>query len=429
LLILINKTKNIKYLRVNKKKGKILKFSDFNFESNLQEGLDSMGFETPTPIQEQAIPIILSHKDLIGCAQTGTGKTAAFLLPILNQLSVNPTDKTDTLIIVPTRELALQIDQALQGFSYFTSVSSLAIYGGSDGSVFERERKALTDGANVIIATPGRLMAHLNMGYVKLDSLKHLILDEADRMLDMGFVDDIMKITTYLPKERQTLLFSATMPPKIRTLATKLLKDPEHISIAISKPSAGIVQGAYLVYDTQKNNLIKLLLKGKDLNSVIIFLSTKQKVKELERDLQKAGLKAKAIHSDLEQNEREEVLLDFRSKKLQILVATDILSRGIDIEDISLVINYDVPGDAEDYIHRIGRTARAASTGVALTFINEYDQQKFLQIETLIGNEVKKLPLPEELGTGPVYAPEVKRPFVKKNNFNRKRPPIKKAPR
>jgi ATP-dependent RNA helicase RhlE len=430
LLILINKTKNIKYLRVNKKKGKILKFSDFNFESNLQEGLDSMGFQTPTPIQEQAIPIILNHKDLIGCAQTGTGKTAAFLLPILNQLSVNPTDKTDTLIIVPTRELALQIDQALQGFSYFTSVSSLAIYGGSDGSVFERERRALTDGANVIIATPGRLMAHLNMGYVKLDSLKHLILDEADRMLDMGFVDDIMKITTYLPKDRQTLLFSATMPPKIRTLATKLLKDPEHISIAISKPSEGIVQGAYLVYDTQKNNLIKLLLKGKDLNSVIIFLSTKQKVKELERDLQKTGLKAKAIHSDLEQSEREEVLLDFRSKKLQILVATDILSRGIDIEDISLVINYDVPGDAEDYIHRIGRTARAASTGVALTFINEYDQQKFLQIETLIGSEVKKLPLPEELGIGPVYAPEIKRSFVKKGNFNkRKRPPIKKAPR
>ena len=416
-----------------------MKFSDFNFESSLQEGLDSMGFEIPTPIQQQAIPIILNHKDLIGCAQTGTGKTAAFLLPILNQLTAHPTDKTDTLIIVPTRELALQIDQALQGFSYFTSVSSLAIYGGSDGSVFERERKALTDGANVIIATPGRLMAHLNMGYVKLDSLKHLILDEADRMLDMGFVDDILKITTYLPKERQTLLFSATMPPKIRTLATKLLKDPEHISIAISKPSEGIVQGAYLVYDNQKNNLIKSLLKGKELNSIIIFVSTKQKVKELEKDLQKAGLKAKAIHSDLEQNEREEVLLNFRSKQLQILVATDILSRGIDIEDISLVINYDVPGDAEDYIHRIGRTARAASTGVALTFINEFDQQKFLQIETLIGNEIKKLNLPEELGQGPVYAPEIKKAFVKKkgNSFNKSNKgnskkrygkPIKKTP-
>lgn len=406
-----------------------MKFSDFNFESNLQEGLDSMGFNTPTPIQEQAIPIILSKRDLIGCAQTGTGKTAAFLLPILNKLAKDPTDSTNTLIIVPTRELALQIDQALQGFSYFTSVSSLAIYGGSDGSSFEREKRALSEGANIIIATPGRLMAHLNMGYVKLDKLEHLILDEADRMLDMGFVDDILKISNYLPKVRQTLMFSATMPPKIRTLANSLLVNPEQISISISKPAAGVIQGAYLVYDTQKNNLIKSLLEGKDLSSVIIFVSTKIKVKELERDLQKAGLKAKAIHSDLDQPEREEVLRNFRSKKLQILVATDILSRGIDIEDIGLVINYDVPGDAEDYIHRIGRTARAAATGVALTFINEYDQQKFFQIETLLESEVKKLPLPESLGIGPVYSPEIKnkRPFVKKkNNFSKDRRPARR---
>jgi len=406
-----------------------LKFSDFNFESDLQEGLDSMGFNTPTPIQKQAIPIILSKRDLIGCAQTGTGKTAAFLLPILNKLARHPTNNTNTLIIVPTRELALQIDQALQGFSYFTSVSSLAIYGGSDGSSFEREKRALSEGANIIIATPGRLMAHLNMGYVKLDKLEHLILDEADRMLDMGFVDDILKISNYLPKVRQTLMFSATMPHKIRTLANTLLVNPEQISIAISKPAAGVIQGAYLVYDTQKNNLIKSLLEGKDLNSVIIFVSTKIKVKELERDLQKAGLKAKAIHSDLEQPEREEVLRNFRSKKLQILVATDILSRGIDIEDIGLVINYDVPGDAEDYIHRIGRTARAAATGVALTFINEYDQQKFFQIETLLESEVKKIPLPESLGAGPVYSPEIKnkRPFVKKkNNFSKDRRPARR---
>jgi superfamily II DNA/RNA helicase len=388
-----------------------------------------MGFNTPTPIQEQAIPIILSKRDLIGCAQTGTGKTAAFLLPILNKLAKDPTDSTNTLIIVPTRELALQIDQALQGFSYFTSVSSLAIYGGSDGSSFEREKRALSEGANIIIATPGRLMAHLNMGYVKLDKLEHLILDEADRMLDMGFVDDILKISNYLPKVRQTLMFSATMPPKIRTLANSLLVNPEQISISISKPAAGVIQGAYLVYDTQKNNLIKSLLEGKDLSSVIIFVSTKIKVKELERDLQKAGLKAKAIHSDLDQPEREEVLRNFRSKKLQILVATDILSRGIDIEDIGLVINYDVPGDAEDYIHRIGRTARAAATGVALTFINEYDQQKFLQIETLLESEVKKLPLPESLGVGPIYSPEIKnkRPFVKKkNNFSKDRRPARR---
>lgn len=403
-----------------------MKFSDFNFEPSLQEGLDSMGFETPTPIQEQAIPIILNNKDLIACAQTGTGKTAAFVLPILNKLAKKDTHSTNTLIIVPTRELALQIDQALQGFSYFTSVSSIAIYGGSDGSVFETERRALTQGANVIIATPGRLMAHLNMGYVKLDDLEHLILDEADRMLDMGFVDDIVKITTYLPKKRQTLMFSATMPPKIRTLATKLLHEPEQVSISISKPAAGVIQGAYLTYDAQKNNLIKSLLHGKEkeLSSVIIFLSTKQKVKELDRDLQKAGIKAKAIHSDLEQSEREQVLRDFRSKKTQILVATDILSRGIDIEDISLVINYDVPGDAEDYIHRIGRTARAASTGVALTFINEYDQQKFFQIETLIGAEVKKIPMPEHLGLGPAYTPEVKtkRPFTGAKKVFRKSP-------
>ena len=400
-----------------------MKFNDFNFEPSLQEGLDAMGFETPTPIQEQAIPIILSGKDLIACAQTGTGKTAAFVLPILNKLAKEDTHTTNTLIIVPTRELALQIDQALQGFSYFTSVSSIAIYGGSDGSVFETERRALTQGANVIIATPGRLMAHLNMGYVKLDHLQHLILDEADRMLDMGFVDDILKISTFLPKKRQTLMFSATMPPKIRTLATKLLVEPEQINIAISKPAEGVVQGAYLVYDTQKNNLIKSLLEGKEkeLSSVIIFVSTKQKVKELDRDLQKAGIAAQAIHSDLEQSEREEVLRNFRSKQTRILVATDILSRGIDIEDIGLVINYDVPGDAEDYIHRIGRTARAASTGVALTFINEFDQQKFFQIESLIGAEVNKLPLPPHLGQGPAYTPEVKvkKPFNGKGGNGR----------
>lgn len=396
-----------------------MKFTDFNFEASLQEGLDAMGFNAPTPIQEQAIPIILSNKDLIGCAQTGTGKTAAFLLPILNKLAERSSEDTDTLIIVPTRELALQIDQALQGFSYFTSVSSIAIYGGSDGSAFEREKQALKTGANVIIATPGRLMAHLNMGYVKLGTIKHLILDEADRMLDMGFVEDILKITSYLPKQRQTLMFSATMAPKIRTLAAQLLHNPEQINIAVSKPAEGVIQGAYLVYDNQKNSLIKLLLEGKKLSSVIVFVSTKLKVKELDRDLKKAGLKAQAIHSDLEQNEREEVLRNFRSKNLQILVATDILSRGIDIEDIGLVVNYDVPGDPADYIHRVGRTARAASTGVALTFINELDQQKFQQIEELIGSEINKIPLPEELGKGPEYRPEikVKKTFVKKKQF------------
>ncbi|MEO5569704.1 MAG: DEAD/DEAH box helicase [Bacteroidia bacterium] len=383
-------------------------FNDFNFEDSLQQGLDAMGFSKPTLIQEQAIPVILDNKDLIACAQTGTGKTAAFVLPVINKLIQHHTAATNTLIIVPTRELALQIDQVLQGFSYFTSVSSLAIYGGNDGAAFENEKRALTQGANFIIATPGRLLSHLNMGYVKLNELQHLILDEADKMLDMGFVDDILKITTFLPAKRQTLMFSATMPSNIRTLAKKLLVHPEQISIAVSKPAEGVLQGAYLLYDNQKNELIKVLLKGKDISSVLIFLSTKSKVKQLDLELRQSGIKAKAIHSDLEQNEREEVLRSFKNKQTQILVATDILSRGIDIEDIGLVINYDVPADAEDYIHRVGRTARAASTGVALTLINQHDQKKFSKIEALIGNEIRKLPLPEHLGEAPAYDPHAR---------------------
>ena len=380
-----------------------MKFSEFNLDKKLMEGLSSMGFETPTPIQEQTIPIILSGKDLIACAQTGTGKTAAFLLPLLSKLSTHPSDNVDTLIISPTRELALQIDRALQGFAYFTSVSSIAIYGGNDGGSFEQEKVALTEGANIIIATPGRLKSHLNMGYVKFGKLKHLILDEADRMLDMGFYEDIMLITKHLPQKRQTLLFSATMPPRIREMAKKILHHPEQINIAISKPAEGILQAAYLTYDNQKNNLIVDLLKGKELQSVLIFSATKSNVKILERDLYKLGLSVKAIHSDLEQKEREEVLRDFTARKTRVLVATDILARGIDIDGIDLVINYDVPRDAEDYVHRIGRTARAQSTGVAITLINEKDMNSFKKIESFIGREIHKTPLPVHLGKGPVY--------------------------
>jgi ATP-dependent RNA helicase RhlE len=401
-----------------------LKFTDFNLDPSLQNSIDSMGFENATPIQEQAIPKILEGKDLIACAQTGTGKTAAFLLPILNKLSITPTDHTDTLIIVPTRELALQIDQALQGFTYFSSISSLAIYGGNDGAAFQKEKKAIVEGANIIIATPGRLIAHLNMGYVKFPHVKHFILDEADRMLDMGFFDDISKIITHIPQERQSLMFSATMPPKIRQLANKILKNPEEISLSISKPAAGISQSAYLVFDFQKNNLIKHVLSQKEYTSVIIFVSTKQKVKQLELELQKDRFKAKAIHSDLEQNQREEVLRHFKNKQLQILVATDILSRGIDIEDIGLVINYDVPNDAEDYVHRIGRTARAASKGEAITFINEIKQYKFADIEKLIGYEILKNVLPNNFGNSPEYNPNSRldsNPKIKNKNFRHKK--------
>ncbi len=369
-------------------------FHDFLFEYEIQDGLDDMGFETPTPIQELAIPIILDGSDLIGCAQTGTGKTAAFLLPVLNKMVWDPIAATDTLVIVPTRELALQIYQALQGFCYHTNITSQVVYGGTDGISFEQEKKALLHGANVVIGTPGRLIAHLNMGNLKLENLRHLILDEADRMLDMGFVEDILKIINQAPKKRQTLMFSATMPPKIRQFAAKLLHEPKEISIAVSKPAERVVQGVFRVHDKDKNSVAVWLLKEKNLPSVIIFTGTKSKARQLERDLQKAGVNAKSISSDLEQKEREEVLRAFRSRRLPVLVATDVLSRGIDIEDIGMVINYDVPGDAEDYIHRIGRTARAESKGEAYTFVSGEEFRKFKRIEELMGMEVTKMANP-----------------------------------
>lgn len=369
------------------------------------EGLSSMGFHQPTPIQQQAIPQILAGKDLIACAQTGTGKTAAFLLPVINNIIQQPGDYINTLIIVPTRELAIQIDEALEGFAYFANVSHLAIFGGTGGISFEQEKKALTQGANIIIATPGRLIAHINMGYVKFGNLHHLILDEADRMLDMGFSDDLNKIISFLPAKRQTLLFSATMPPKIRELAKKILREPAQINIAVSKPAEGVLQAAYLVYDHQKLPLLKELLNGKKLASIIIFSSTKENVKQLERELKRMNFNVASIHSDLSQDERNEVLRAFKNKSLQILVATDILSRGIDIDSIGLVVNYDVPRDAEDYVHRVGRTARAETTGIALTLINSEDQRKFKKIEDLIESEVKKLSLPSHLGASPEYNP------------------------
>ncbi len=399
-----------------------MKFSEFGLDPKLQEGIEAIGFENATPIQELTIPLILQGKDLIASAQTGTGKTAAFLLPIIHRIIQEPSDEhIKALIIVPTRELAVQIDQQLEGLSYYTSVSSLAVYGGGDGQSFDREKKALSEGADIIIGTPGRLIAHLNMNYVKVNQLDYLILDEADRMLDMGFNEDIMKIMSFLPKKRQSLLFSATMPPKIRSLAKEILKeDPDEISISLSKPNEKIVQAAFVVYDTQKIPLVKHVLKPDWLKSVIVFCSTKDSAKALTKELKRAGVPAEEIHSDLEQKQREEVLSKFKSKKIKTLIATDILSRGIDVEDIDLVINYDVPHDGEDYIHRIGRTARAASRGAAFTFINEKEQGKFLAIENLIGRVVPKAKIPEYLGEGPAYNPGKDR-GGRKPSFRKKR--------
>lgn len=384
-------------------------FSDFQFAPEVQEGLQSMGYKNPTPIQTQAIPLVLQHKDLIACAQTGTGKTASYLLPILHHIAQTEKKYINTLILAPTRELAQQIDQQVEGLAYFAGISSIAVYGGGDGAVYETQKRALREGVDIIIATPGRLIAHLNSGAINLDYLQHLVLDEADRMLDMGFSDDIMRIISFLPKKRQTLLFSATMPPKIKGLATSILQQPEEVTISISKPAEGITQQAYNTHDHQKLPLIEALLKNNSYQSGIIFSSTKDKVKELDKAFRKIGIQAKAFHSDLDQSERESLLQAFRARQLPFLIGTDVLSRGIDVEGIALVVNFDVPPDAEDYIHRIGRTARAATTGTAITFINERDQRKFQAIENLIGKVLDKLPLPEGLGDGPVYQPELKR--------------------
>ena len=393
-------------------------FNEFGFEERLIEGIEALGYASATPIQEQAIPAILAGRDLIGSAQTGTGKTAAFLLPIIQKIISVPHDNAiKAVVIVPTRELAQQIDQHMEGLSYFTPVSSIPVYGGTDGASFSREKQALTNGADMVICTPGRMIAHLNMGYVNFSTVRFLILDEADRMLDMGFYDDIMKIISFLPIERQSLCFTATMPKEMRDMARKILKDPVEINIAVSKPADNILQMAYMTHENQKIPMVQYLLRDLGTKTILIFCSTKSATKQLSASLKKLHMNAGEIHSDLEQPEREQVLNRFRSRELNILVATDIMSRGIDIEDIDMVINYDVPNEGEDYIHRIGRTARASAKGAAITLITEKDQSKFGVIERLLGKEVYKGALPVHLGEGPAYQPGKSR-----GNFRARKP-------
>ena len=400
-----------------------LRFTDFDFDDRLMEGIDAAGYEEATPVQEQVIPHILAGKDIIASAQTGTGKTAAFLLPLIhNILKDQPQANTITaLVVVPTRELAIQIAQHLEGFSYFAGVSSIAVYGGGDGNAFVQEKKALSEGADIVVCTPGKMMAHIKMGYVKLQGLKYLVLDEADRMLDMGFYDDIMFVIKHLPKQRQNLLFSATMPIKIRTLARQILHQPIEVNIAISKPPEQIVQKVFFVYETQKIPLIAHLLKEGKQTDVLIFCSSKMSVKQLTRELKRLHFNADEIHSDLEQDQREEVLSRFRSGRLGILVATDILSRGIDIDSIELVINYDVPHDGEDYVHRIGRTARAKAEGSAFTLVTPQEQYKFNSIEKLMELQVPVGIVPEMLGETPPYDPASFKKKSGKNRFYRKK--------
>jgi superfamily II DNA/RNA helicase len=399
-----------------------MKFTELNLSEKLLEAISYMGFETATPVQELVIPVILENRDLIACAQTGTGKTGAFVLPILNKLVGKKDTHIDTLIIVPTRELAIQIEQQIQGFSYFIAAESMAIYGGGDGKDWQSEKDAFLNGADIIIATPGRLMAHLKMGGIKFDSLKHLILDEADRMLDMGFIDDINTILSYLPKRRQTLLFSATMPKSIRQLAQKILHNPVEISLSISTPAEGVDQKIYLISEDQKVNILKHILdERKQYDSILIFTSTKSKITDIVRSLNRNGFPAQGISSNLEQDKREEVLRDFRSRRIRILVATDVMSRGIDVKEINLVINFDVPHDAEDYVHRVGRTARVNEKGEAITLVTHKEMYKLRKIEQLIKSSIPKLQPPPEIGPVTELKEEKARSGSKGKNYWRKR--------
>jgi len=386
-----------------------MRFDELSLSDDILDALDAMHFEECTPIQEQSIDLILEGRDLIACAQTGTGKTAAYLLPVIDLLAdTEATPKVKCVIMVPTHELAQQIDRQMEGFAYYIPVSSLAIHGGNDGKEFARQQHALRQGADMVIATPGRLLAHMKMGYVDLSEVEFFILDEADRMLDMGFSDDIMRIVAQLPKKRQTLMFSATMPKKIQQLAATILTDPAEVKIAVSKPAKKIDQSAFICHEGQKEALLKHLFAQGHNKRVIVFSSSKQKVKELTQAMRKAHWKAAEMHSDLDQKAREEVMLGFRAGRIDIVIATDIISRGIDIDDIAMVVNYDVPREAEDYVHRVGRTARANTDGIAVTFVSERDQSRFGFIERFLGKEVRKAELPAEIGTGPEYRPENK---------------------
>ncbi|GLU51424.1 DEAD/DEAH box helicase [Dyadobacter frigoris] len=377
-----------------------MNFNEFELHEDVLNAVDSMNYQQATPIQEQAIPYILAGKDLLACAQTGTGKTAAYLIPILDKIATSPMGQIGALVLVPTRELAQQIDQQIQGLGYFVGATSIAVYGGNKGPEWDQQKRALTQGADIIIATPGRLIAHLQLGYVSFGSIRHLVLDEADRMLDMGFLSDILKIMSFLPAKRQTLMFSATMPPKIGELAKRILQKPEEVRLAVSRPAERIDQQFYMTTDEQKLPLLAHLLSQVQNTSMVLFTSRKSTVEPIVRALRKLGLEARGISSDSDQADREIVLRDFKNRTFPVLVATDVLSRGIDIDNLSHVVNYDVPRDPEDYVHRIGRTARAESKGTAITFINEHDQKYVLKIEKLFEKEVEKRSVTEELGLG-----------------------------
>ncbi len=403
-------------------------FSQFGLGEHVLNGIVSMGFKTPTPIQAQAIPVIMEGRDLIGNAQTGTGKTGAFLLPVLDRIDRNPDQGVQCLILAPTRELVKQIDEQIDGLAYFAGIRSVTIYGGGiGGEIWDKQKTALQEGVDIVVATPGRLMAHMKMGYVDFSRVKVLVLDEADKMLDMGFLPDIEEILRSLPAERQNLLFSATMPPKIEGLARRMLKDPHQIKIQVSKPADRITQRIFLINDKGKIPLLTLILKRLDFTSMVVFTSTKAAVNDIVRGLKKAGLPAEGISSDLEQNQREELVRQFKNNNFTILVATDVMSRGIDIDGISHVLNFDMPPDPEDYVHRIGRTARGSTaSGVGISFVNEQDMGRLMAVEKLIEKPITQLPVPPQFGPFPVYG-QARRRFDNPKNGKKQGPRPRKT--
>ncbi|MDR1096716.1 MAG: DEAD/DEAH box helicase [Tannerella sp.] len=405
-----------------------MRFDELNLEDSVLDGLYAMNFQEMTPVQEMSIPPILEGKDIIACAQTGTGKTAAYVLPVINELSKGayPEDAINAVIMAPTRELAQQIDQQVEGFSYYLPVSAVAVYGGTDGIAYAQQERGMLMGTDIVIATPGRLIAHMNMGSVDLSRVSFFILDEADRMLDMGFYEDILQIYRKLPGNCQIIMFSATMPPKIRTLAASIMKDPQEVEIAIAKPPESIIQTAYICHEAQKMRILEKHFKESSPKRVLLFSSSKQKVKELAAAFKRMNINAAEMHSDLEQSNREQVMKDFRNGHIDVLVATDVVSRGIDINDISIVINYDTPKDPEDYVHRIGRTARGTDgSGLAITFVSEKEQGAFRAMETFLNKEIYKIPIDPSLGEAPPYEPEKHKQsrgrFRKKENGSNER--------
>ena len=416
-----------------------MKFEELNLEESVLDGLYSMNFRETTPIQEIAIPFILEGKDIMGFAQTGTGKTAAYVLPVINKLCKGdyPSDAINAVVMAPTRELAQQIDQQIEGFSYYLPVSAVAVYGGTDGIAFAQQERGLQMGADIVVATPGRLISHINMGSVDFSKTSFFVLDEADRMLDMGFYDDIMQIYKLLPAECQIIMFSATMPPKIRELAKDILKNPEEVNVAISRPPESITQTAYICHETQKLPVLIDLFKRSKPQRALIFSSKKVKVKELTLSLKREGFNVKAMHSDLDQTEREQVMRDYKNGYIDVLVATDVVARGIDIVDISLVVNFDMPNGCEDYVHRIGRTARGTNgEGLAITFVSTKEQPKFKEIELFLEKDIYKIPVDSSFGKAPLYEPEKyklkppteQRQFRKgsKKPFHNRKKPLKK---